>query len=99
VFDAFREGMRELGYAEGRNIVVVVREADGKIERFPALARELVGLKVDVIVATNSLTGRAVRRATTRIPTIVQKAGTVHDALRTVALEEVTEVVTRKEIG
>jgi putative ABC transport system substrate-binding protein len=74
VFDAFREGMRELGYVEGRNIVIVVREADGRIERFPALARELVGLKVDVIVATNSLTRRAVRRATT-IPTVVPIMG------------------------
>jgi putative ABC transport system substrate-binding protein len=75
VFDAFRQGMRELGYVEGRNIVIVVREADGKIERFPALARELVGLKVDVIVATNSLTGRAVRRATSTIPTVVPIMG------------------------
>jgi hypothetical protein len=75
VFDAFRQGMRELGYVEGRNIVIVVREADGRIERFPALAKELVGLKVDVIVATNSLTGRAVQRPTSTIPTVVPIMG------------------------
>ncbi len=75
VFDAFREGMRELGYVEGQNIVIEHRDADGKIERFPALARELVGLKVDVILAINSLAGRAVRQATTTIPTVVPVMG------------------------
>ena len=74
-FDAFREGMRGLGYVEGRNIVIEVREADGKIERFPALANELVRLKVDVIVAINSLAGRAVKQATTTIPTVVPIMG------------------------
>ena len=74
-FDAFREGMRELGYVEGQNIVIEIRQADGKIERFPALARELVGLKVDVIVAANSPAGRAVRHATTTIPTVVPVMG------------------------
>ena len=49
--NAFRQGLRELGYFEGQNIVIEVRAADSKIERFPALASELVGLKVDVIVA------------------------------------------------
>jgi putative ABC transport system substrate-binding protein len=75
VLDAFREGLRELGYVEGQNIVIEVREAAGAIERFPELARELVRLKVDVIVATNSLTGRAVRGATSTIPTVVPIMG------------------------
>jgi putative ABC transport system substrate-binding protein len=75
VLDAFREGLRELGYVEGQNIVIEVREAAGVIERFPDLASELVRLKVDVIVATNSLTGRAVRQATTTIPTVVPIMG------------------------
>src|ERR1700704_6682781 len=49
--EAFRQGLRDLGYVEGRNLVIVYREAEGKLERFPALAAELVALKVDVIVA------------------------------------------------
>ena len=49
--DQFRQAVRELGYVEGRNIVIEYRSAEGKIERFPALAAELVRLKVDLIVA------------------------------------------------
>ena len=45
--NAFRQGLRELGYFDGQNIVVEVRAADSKVERFPALASELIGLKVD----------------------------------------------------
>jgi putative ABC transport system substrate-binding protein len=55
--DAFRQGLSELGYVEGANILVEYRGADSKIERFPALASELVRLRVDLIVATNSLAG------------------------------------------
>src|SRR5262249_21171110 len=69
--DAFRQGLRELGYVDGQNIAVEVRAANSKVERFPALASELVALKVDVIVASNSLAGRAAQRATTTIPIVV----------------------------
>ena len=48
---AFLQGLRDLGYVEGRNLVIEYRSAEGKFERFPALAAELVALKVDVIVA------------------------------------------------
>jgi putative tryptophan/tyrosine transport system substrate-binding protein len=49
--EAFRQGLRDLGYVEGRNVVIEYRDAEGKPERLPALAAELVALKVDVIVA------------------------------------------------
>src|SRR5437867_1041093 len=49
--EAFRRGLRELGYIEGRNIMVEYRFADGHLDRLPALAGELVGLNVDVIIA------------------------------------------------
>src|ERR1700675_4612354 len=48
--EAFRQGLRDLGYVEGRNVVIEYRSAEGKPERYPALAAELVALKVDVIV-------------------------------------------------
>ena len=47
--EAFRQGLRDLGYIEGRNLVIEYRDAEGKLERLPALAAELVALKVDVI--------------------------------------------------
>jgi putative ABC transport system substrate-binding protein len=73
--NAFRQGLGELGYFDGRNIVIEVRAADSKMERFPALASELIGLKVDVIVALNSLSGRAAQQATTTIPIVVPVMG------------------------
>ena len=72
---AFRQGLRELGYVEGQNIVIEIRAADSKVERFPALAKELVDLGVDVIVASNSLSGRAAKHATTTIPIVVPVMG------------------------
>ena len=74
-FNAFRQGLREHGYFDGQNIVIEVRAADLKVERFPALASELIGLKVDVIVALNSLSGRAAKQATTTIPIVVPVMG------------------------
>ena len=50
VTEAFLQGLRDLGYVEGRNVVIEYRDAEGKFERLPALAAELVALKVDVIV-------------------------------------------------
>src|SRR5262249_61222604 len=55
--DAFLQGLRDLGYVEGRNIVIEYRDAEGKPERAPALAAELVALKVDVILVAGSTRG------------------------------------------
>ena len=69
--DAFRQGLRELGYVEGKNIVIEFRSADGKLERLPAIAAELVHLKVDVIVSTGSTITRAAKQATATIPIVM----------------------------
>jgi putative ABC transport system substrate-binding protein len=72
---AFRQGLRELGYAEGENVALEVRAEDSKVGRFPALANELVDLNVDVIVALNSLSGRAAKQATDTIPIVIPVMG------------------------
>jgi putative ABC transport system substrate-binding protein len=73
--DAFLQGMRDLGYVEGRNLVIEYRYAEGQLERFPALAAELVALKVDVIVAPPTPAAHAAKRATTTIPIVFAGAG------------------------
>jgi putative tryptophan/tyrosine transport system substrate-binding protein len=75
ILNAFDRGLREYGYIDGQNVLVVVRQADLQVERFPALASELVRLNVDVIVASNSLAARAAQRATTTIPIVVPVMG------------------------
>ena len=67
----FRQGLRELGYMEGKNIQLEVRWGEGKLERLPALADELVRLNVDVIVAVNSPSVVAARHATRTIPIVM----------------------------
>jgi putative tryptophan/tyrosine transport system substrate-binding protein len=73
--DAWRQGLRENGYIEGQNIAVTYRSAAGDIERFPALAAELVRLKVDVIVAPNTPATRAAQQATATIPIVTNVMG------------------------
>src|SRR6266705_1076703 len=68
--EAFRQGLRDLGYVEGRNVVIEYRDAEGKIERFPALAAELVALKVDVIVAPSTPAVLAAKQATKTVPIV-----------------------------
>lgn len=67
----FRRGLRELGYVEGKNIVLEIRFAEGKLDRLPALADELVRLNVDVLVAVNSPSVRAAKQATQSIPIVM----------------------------
>jgi len=71
----FREGLRELGYVEGRNILIEYRWAEGKYERFPALLAELIALKVDVIVTAGTPASLAVRKATTSVPLVMVAVG------------------------
>jgi ABC-type uncharacterized transport system substrate-binding protein len=69
--EAFRQGLRELGYVEGKNIVIELRYAEGKLDRLPALAAELVRLKVDVIVTSGLGSTRPANEATNTIPIVM----------------------------
>ena len=69
--EAFHHGLRELGYVEGKNIVIDYRYAEGKFDRLPALAAELVRLKVDLIVTTGPTVTRAAKEATTTVPIVM----------------------------
>jgi len=73
-YGPFRQGMRELGYVEGRNLVIEWRSAEGKVERLPALAAELVQLKVDLIVTTGTPVASAAQKATATIPIVIANA-------------------------
>jgi len=72
---AFREGLKELGYADGQNFVIEYRSADGRPERFPDLVEELVRLKVDVILTRGTPAALAAKRATTTIPIVMASSG------------------------
>ena len=69
--EAFKQGLRERGYTEGKNIVLDYRYAEGKVDRLPSLAAELVQLKVDVIVTTSGNSARAATEATKTIPIVL----------------------------
>src|SRR5262249_20561090 len=69
--DAFRQGLRDLGYVEGKNIVIEWRYAEGKMDRLPDLASELVRLKVDIIVTSGPTVTRAAKEATNTIPIVM----------------------------
>ena len=68
--DAFRQGLRELGYVEGQNIAIEYRYTEGKTDRLPDLATEMVGLKVDVIVTASVPPVQAAKKASSTIPII-----------------------------
>jgi putative ABC transport system substrate-binding protein len=69
--EAFRQGLRELGYVEGKNLVLELRHGEARAERLPELARELVGLKLDVIVTATDVAIAAVKRETQTIPIVM----------------------------
>ncbi|HET7806141.1 MAG TPA: ABC transporter substrate binding protein, partial [Pseudolabrys sp.] len=64
----FSEGLREFGYIDGQNMQVEFRSAEGKLDRLPALAAELIDLKVDIIIASETPAVQAAKRATREIP-------------------------------
>src|SRR6266446_4245728 len=72
---AFLQGLRDLGYVEGRNLVIEYRDAEGKFERLPALAAELVALKVDVIVVGGTPQALVAKQATRTLPIVFAAAG------------------------
>ena len=78
--EAFRQGLRELGYVEDKNVVIEYRWAEGKFDRLPAIAAELARAKVDVIVAGGSTSTRAGKEATTVTPIVMAQ---VHDPVGT----------------
>ena len=69
-FEAFRQGLRDLGYVEGRSIALESRSAEGQAERLPALAAELVRLQVDILLADGGAAARAAQHATETIPIV-----------------------------
>jgi len=73
--DAFQQGLRELGFIEGKNIAIEYRSAEGKPDRLPELAAELVRLKVDCIVTAGETPTHAAKQATSTIPIIMTTVG------------------------
>src|SRR5438132_11827084 len=71
----FREGLRDLGYVEGRNISIEYRWAEGKYERFPSLIAELIALNVDLIVTAGTPATTALMSATTTLPLLRSALG------------------------
>jgi putative ABC transport system substrate-binding protein len=75
LLESFRQGLRELGYVEGQNILIDYRWAEGRPDRFPALAAELIQLRVDAIVTYNNVAVAALQQATRTIPIVVANMG------------------------
>ena len=72
---ALRQGLRDLGYEEGKNLVIEYRAAEGQYDRLPPLTAELVRLKIDVLVTSTTPGARAAKQATTTIPVVVAIIG------------------------
>jgi putative tryptophan/tyrosine transport system substrate-binding protein len=81
IFEALRQGLRQAGYTEGQNILVEGRWAEGKLDRLPNLAAELVRIKADMIVAGGNQAVRAAKHATRTIPIVMVSGDAVEDGL------------------
>src|SRR5207344_559444 len=68
---AFRQGLRDLGYVEGKNLLIEYRYGEGKLDRMPGLVNELVDQKVDLLFVTNQVAIRAATKATKTIPIVM----------------------------
>ena len=79
--EAFKQGLREHGYSEGKNIVLEYRYAEGRYDRLPELAQEFVRENVDVIVTTSSMSAQAARKATATIPIVMTSGSPVERGL------------------
>jgi putative ABC transport system substrate-binding protein len=79
--EAFKQGLTELGYSEGKNIILEYRYAEGRYDRLPDLAQEFVRERVDVIVTTSSLSAQATRKATRTIPIVMTSGSPVERGL------------------
>jgi putative ABC transport system substrate-binding protein len=88
--DALRRGLRQLGYVEGRNLIIEYRSADGTADRFPELASGLVRLKVDLIVTRGTSATRAVKDATATIPVVMATMGDPYPIVASFAHPEQT---------
>src|ERR1044071_8101541 len=80
--EEFKQGLRELGYREGKNILLEYRYAEGNYDRLPELAREFVREKVDVIVTTASMSAQAAQKATRTIPIVVTSGNPMEEGDR-----------------
>ena len=69
-FDAFKQGLADLGYLDGRNVAIEARFAEGQYDRFPTLIAELLAAKVDVLAVTGAVTARAAKKAATGLPIV-----------------------------
>jgi len=107
--EAFRQGLRDLGYVEGKNILIEYRYVEGNVDRIPSLVAELVQLKVDVLVSPNTPVIRAAKQATETIPIVMVTnedpvaAGFIDSLARpggnVTGLTRLTPRVTRKTAG
>ncbi len=70
LFDAFRQGLSQLGYVDGQNIVIEARFAEGQYERFPELFKELIDAKVNLIAVTGAVTARAAKKTVSGLPVV-----------------------------
>ena len=83
--EAFRQGLRELGYVEGKNIEIEYRYAEGKLERLPELAQELVRLRVDIFVVNSAIVARSTKKSTATIPIVAASMGDLRGLVASLA--------------